>query len=98
MPEQRKLFYLNNQNLFSNNYLEHRLPLSSLWNEQKDKAAKVFDEIKKYYEEIKTLNQKRDRRKQKRDFQRLPHSSLSPPVFAVCRKQKPASSGRRRLL
>jgi hypothetical protein len=25
MPEQTKLFIWNNQNLFSNNYLEHRL-------------------------------------------------------------------------
>jgi len=55
MSQQRKLFYLNNQNLFSNNYLEHRLPLSSLWNEQKENATKVFDEIKKCYEKIKAL-------------------------------------------
>ncbi|MBI5327207.1 MAG: Fic family protein [Deltaproteobacteria bacterium] len=55
MPEQKQLFFLNNQNLFSNNYLEHRLPAASLWKEQGEKAGGVFDNIKKLYEAIKPL-------------------------------------------
>lgn len=55
MSEQRNLVCLNNQNLFSSNYLEHHLPLISLWQEQKGKAANVFEEIKKLYETIRTL-------------------------------------------
>ena len=55
MEEQTKLFLLNNQNLFSNNYLEHRLPNTDLWKEQKEKVSDVFDVIKKAYDETKTL-------------------------------------------
>jgi hypothetical protein len=55
MEEQTKLFLLNNQNLFSNNYLEHRLPNTDLWKEQKEKVSDVFDVIKKAYEDTKTL-------------------------------------------
>ena len=55
MPEQSKLFLWNNQNLFSNNYLEHRLPSTALWIEQKEKAQATFDAIKKSYETIKAL-------------------------------------------
>jgi len=55
MEEQTKLFLLNNQNLFSNNYLEHRLPNTDLWKEQKEKGSDVFDVIKKAYDETKTL-------------------------------------------
>ncbi|MBI3754456.1 MAG: hypothetical protein HY266_10525, partial [Deltaproteobacteria bacterium] len=55
MPEQKELFFLNNQNLFSNNYLEHRLPAASLWKEQGEKAGEVFDSIKKLYEAVKPL-------------------------------------------
>lgn len=54
-PEQPKLFFWNNQNLFSNNYLEHRLPNTDLWKEQKEKISDVFDVIKKAYNETKTL-------------------------------------------
>ena len=55
MPEQKELFFLNNQNLFSNNYLEHRLPAASLWKEQGEKAGEVFDRIKKLYVAVKPL-------------------------------------------
>src|SRR4030042_6455083 len=55
MEKQLKLFFWNNQNLFSNNYLEHRLPYTSLWAEQKEKAQATFDAIKKSYETIKAL-------------------------------------------
>ena len=55
MEEQTKLFLLNNQNLFSNNYLERRLPNTDLWKEQKEKVSDVFDVIKKAYDETKTL-------------------------------------------
>jgi Alw26I/Eco31I/Esp3I family type II restriction m6 adenine DNA methyltransferase len=56
MPEQTKLFIWNNQNLFSNNYLEYRLPETDLWKSQKEKAAAAFEEIRKAYESIKPLN------------------------------------------
>src|SRR4030042_4221072 len=56
MEKQLKLLFWNNQNLFSNNYLEHRLPYTSLWSEQKEKAKTAFDLIKKYYESIKDLH------------------------------------------
>src|SRR4030042_4436217 len=55
MEKQLKLFFWNNQNLFSNNYLEHRVPYTSLWSEQKEKAQATFDAIKKSYETIKAL-------------------------------------------
>ncbi len=55
MPEQANLFFLNNQNLFSKNYLEHRLPNTDLWKEQKEKVSDVFDVIKKAYGVTKTL-------------------------------------------
>jgi hypothetical protein len=54
-PEQTKLFLWNNQNLFSNNYLEHHLPTTSLWKAQKEKVSDIFDAIKKAYGEIKKL-------------------------------------------
>lgn len=56
MSEQTKLFCLNNQNLFSNNYLQNRLPETDLWKTQKTKASAVFDEIRKAYESIRSLN------------------------------------------
>jgi len=56
MEKQLKLFFWNNQNLFSNNYLEHRLPYTSLWSEQKEKAKTAFDLIKKSYKSIKDLH------------------------------------------
>lgn len=55
-PEQPKLFFRNNQNLFSNNYLSHRLPTTSLWKEQQEKIGDVFEVIKKAYGETKNLN------------------------------------------
>ncbi len=55
MPEQTKLFFWNNQNLFSNNYLEHRLPATSLWTEQRKKIKDIFETIKKAYETIQDL-------------------------------------------
>lgn len=55
MAEPQKLQFLNNQNLFSNNYLEHRLPVISLWKGQKEKVAGVFEAIKKSYEAAKAL-------------------------------------------
>lgn len=54
MSEKSKFFW-NNQNLFSNNYLEYRLPAISLWKEQREKANEVFKEIKAVYETIKDL-------------------------------------------
>jgi len=45
MAEQTKLFLWNNQNLFSNNYLEHHLPTTSLWKAQKEKVSDIFDAI-----------------------------------------------------
>lgn len=55
MSGQANLFFWNNQNLFSNNYIENRLTSSALWNAQKDKAAIVFEEIKTAYDAIKAL-------------------------------------------
>lgn len=59
MPEQTTkqtcLFLFNNQNLFSNNYLDFHLPETVLWEEQKENAKDAFDAIKKAYESIKPL-------------------------------------------
>jgi Eco57I restriction-modification methylase len=55
VSEQANLFFWNNQNLFSANYLEHRLPASDLWKAEKEKAAAVFEEIGKAYESIRSL-------------------------------------------
>lgn len=55
MSEQSKLFFWNNQNLFSNNYLEYRLPEISIWKEDKEKAEEIFKEIKAVYETIRDL-------------------------------------------
>ncbi len=55
MAEPQKLYFLNNQNLFSNNYLGHRLPVTSLWKGQNEKARAAFETAKKSYEIIKTL-------------------------------------------
>ncbi len=56
MAGQINLFVWNNQNLFSNNYLENRLPSSTLWTAQKEQAAAAFEEIKKAYDSIKALH------------------------------------------
>jgi len=53
MSKQVKFFW--NQNLFSKNYLEHRLPATSLWKEQREKAGEVFEEIKAVYKSIRDL-------------------------------------------
>ncbi len=53
--EQSKKCFLNNQNLFSKNYLEYHLPAISMWKEQKEKAEKAFKEIKEVYEKTKNL-------------------------------------------
>ncbi len=55
MSEQIKLFFWHNQNLFSNNYLQYRLPSTELWDRQRENAEKAFQEAKKYYEAIKDL-------------------------------------------
>ncbi|OHB41215.1 MAG: hypothetical protein A2069_03330 [Planctomycetes bacterium GWB2_41_19] len=55
MPEQEKSVW-NNQNLFSNNYLEHRLQLTSLWDAQKERVNKIFEDVKNVHETIKSLN------------------------------------------
>src|SRR3990172_8356601 len=55
MAEQTTLFFWNNQNLFSNNYLEHHLPATSLWKTREEKISDVFDEIKKAFAAIKPL-------------------------------------------
>jgi len=55
MPEQTKSFFWNNQNLFSNNYLEHHLPTTSLWTEQREKIKDIFETVKKSYETIQAL-------------------------------------------
>lgn len=54
-PDQPGLFFWNNQNLFSNNYLEYRLLATSLWNEQKEKISEVFDAVKKAYGDVRIL-------------------------------------------
>jgi hypothetical protein len=42
MGEQITLFFWNNQNLFSNNYLQYRLPETDLWKSQKERASSVL--------------------------------------------------------
>lgn len=56
MTEQINLFVWNNQTLFSNNYLENRLPSSALWKARKEQAAAAFEGIKKAYDSIKVLH------------------------------------------
>jgi len=55
MPEQEKLVW-NNQNLFSNNYLEHRLQLTSLWDDKEKGIKEVFEAVKNAYEKSMALN------------------------------------------
>lgn len=54
MPKQEKSIW-NNQNLFSNNYLEHRLLSTSFLSEKEEKIGEVFGSIKDAYETIKSL-------------------------------------------
>lgn len=56
VQEQEKLFFLKNQKLFSNNYLEHRLQSTSLWNADNEKVHTAFENIKHAYKSIKSLN------------------------------------------
>lgn len=56
MAEQASLFFWNNQNLFSNNYLDYRLPETDLWKGQKDNAASVFEVISKAYTSLRDSN------------------------------------------
>ncbi|WKZ20407.1 MAG: hypothetical protein QY310_07525 [Candidatus Jettenia sp. CY-1] len=47
---------MKNQKLFSNNYLEYRLHLTSFWNGEDEKAHTVFENIKHAYKSIQSLN------------------------------------------
>ncbi|NUN24706.1 MAG: hypothetical protein HUU09_14825 [Candidatus Jettenia caeni] len=55
MSEQEKLFFLKNQKLFSNNYLEYRFQSSSLWNADNEKVHTAFEDIKYAYKSIQSL-------------------------------------------
>lgn len=55
MPQQEKLVW-NNQNLFSNNYLEHRLISTSFQGDKEKGIEKVFEAVKNAYERSVTLN------------------------------------------
>ena len=48
MEKHPKVFFWNNQNLFSNNYLEHRLPETDLWKNEEDKVRDVLSHKKPY--------------------------------------------------
>lgn len=52
---QRNLFFLNNQNLFSKNYLENYLPSTPLWSAQSEEVRASFETIKKIYKDIQNL-------------------------------------------
>lgn len=47
--------YINNQGLFSNNYLAYRLCEIPVWNDQKQNAEESYKKIKSAYENIKNL-------------------------------------------
>ncbi|MBF0457469.1 MAG: Eco57I restriction-modification methylase domain-containing protein [Nitrospirae bacterium] len=49
-------FPFNNQNLFSNNYLQYILPESDLWKQRSPKAREAYESIKVHYEKIRELN------------------------------------------
>ncbi len=55
MTEQEKLIW-NNQNLFSNNYLEHRLLSTSFLGDKEKGIEEVFEAVKNAYEKSKALN------------------------------------------
>jgi hypothetical protein len=55
VSEQEKLFFLKNQKLFSNNYLEHRLQSTSLWNTNNEKIHTTFENIRHAYKSIQSL-------------------------------------------
>lgn len=55
MSEQAGLFQLNNQNLFSNIYLEHHLPDTDLWDSHKAAAADALDKIRQAYRQVEAM-------------------------------------------
>jgi len=55
MSQQEKLVW-NNQNLFSNNYLEHRLLSTSFLEDKEKEINKVFEAVKNAYERSTVLN------------------------------------------
>lgn len=55
MPQQEKSIW-NNQNLFSNNYLEHRLLSTSFLGDKEKGIEKVFEAAKNSYERSMALN------------------------------------------
>lgn len=55
MPQQEKSIW-NNQNLFSNNYLEHRLLSTSFLGDKEKGIEKVFEAVKNSYERSMALN------------------------------------------
>src|SRR3972149_2242947 len=55
MPIQGNLFFLNNQNLFSKNYLENYLPSTPSWSAQSEEARESFETIKEIYKDIQNL-------------------------------------------
>lgn len=55
MPQQKKPVW-NNQNLFSNNYLEHRLLATPFLEDKEKEIDKVFEAVKNAYEKSKSLH------------------------------------------
>ena len=55
MPHQEKLVW-NNQNLFSNNYLEHRLLSTSFLRDKEGGVREIFEAVKNAYERSMALN------------------------------------------
>lgn len=53
---QRNLFIINNQNLFSNNYLQHKLPETNLWRDYAANATEAFEKLKQSYRHIEHMN------------------------------------------
>src|SRR5207245_8259782 len=47
--------FFTNQNLFSTNYLENRLPETSLWQDHQAEAAQAFAAVKTAYKDIQGL-------------------------------------------
>lgn len=55
MPDQEKSVW-NNQNLFSNNYLEHRLLFTTFLKDKEKELAEVFKAVMNIYERSRVLN------------------------------------------
>lgn len=51
-----KILSQYSQSLFSNNYLQHHLPKTSLWKDNEEKIQAVFREISQTYQNLKGLN------------------------------------------